>query len=370
MAARVRVLWLIKGMGPGGAERQLVEMARHVDTDRFDVEAAYLLPWKDHLVGELADAGVSSTCLRATRNLNPTWVARLRAFAREREIDIVHAHLPTAGVGARTAFRRRGPHVVSTEHNVWARYRPITRRLNAVTFGWQDAAIAVSQEVARSIGPRTRPTVRVIPNGVDGDRLRADALARSTARAELGVSADATVVGVVGGITPKKGHSTLVAAAPRIAASIPSVRFAFVGIEADGGAVRGEVRDGGLEDRIMFLGYRPNASRLMRAFDLLCLPSRFEGMPVSMLEAMALGVPVVATAVGGVPEVANGGRAAMIVPPSDPDALSHAISEVLTDDLLRGRLVEAAGSRVEMFDIERTTRATEDVYAEVAARHR
>jgi len=328
------------------------------------------LPWKDHLVEELAGAGVPSTCLCATRNLDPTWVARLRALARERDIDIVHAHLPTAGVGARTAFRRRGPRVVSTEHNVWSRYRPITRRLNAITFGWQDAAIAVSEEVARSIGPRAHPTVRVIPNGVDGDRLRADVLARSAARAELGLPEDAIVIGVVGGITPKKGHGSLVAAAPRIAASIPSVRFAFVGIEADGGAVRAEVHARRLEDRIGFVGYRPNASRLMRAFDLVCLPSLFEGMPVAMLEAMAVGVPVVATAVGGVPEVANGGRAAMTVPPRDPIALSDAICEVLFDDRLRVRLVEAAGSRVEDFDIERTTRATEDVYAELAARHR
>jgi glycosyltransferase involved in cell wall biosynthesis len=370
VAARVRVLWLIKGMGPGGAERQLVEMARHVDTDRFDVQAAYLLPWKDHLVGELADVGVPSTCLRATRNLDPTWVSRLRALARGREIDIVHAHLPTAAVGARTAFRRRGPRVVSTEHNVWTRYRPITRMLNAVTFGWQAAAIAVSEEVARSIGPRVHPTVRVIPNGVDGERLRADALARSAARAELGLPEDAMVVGVVGGITPKKGHGTLVAAAPRVAASIPSVRFAFVGIESDGGAVRAEVHAMELEDRVRFLGYRSNASRLMRAFDLVCLPSLFEGMPVAMLEAMAIGVPVVATAVGGVPEVANGGRAAMIVPPRDPTALSDALAQVLSDEPLRMRLTEAAGWRVGDFDIERTTRATEDVYAELAARHR
>jgi glycosyltransferase involved in cell wall biosynthesis len=153
VAAPVRILWLIKGLGPGGAERLLVDMARHVDRNRFAVSCAYVLPWKDQLVGELEAEGVAVTCLGHGRARGPTWVRRLRGEVRVEGIDLVHAHLPATAIGARLGLRGRGrPAIVTTEHNTWERYRPLTRRLNAWTFGMQDAAIAVSSEVARSIG--------------------------------------------------------------------------------------------------------------------------------------------------------------------------------------------------------------------------
>ncbi|MEX2458689.1 MAG: glycosyltransferase, partial [Actinomycetota bacterium] len=149
-----RVLWVIKGLGPGGAERLVADIVPRLDRDRFDTEVAYLLPWKDHLVPSLRDAGVEVHCLEVHSHRNVRWPSRLGRLVDGR-FDLVHAHLPFAAIGARWAVRRipaaRRPALVYTEHNVWERYRGPTAWANARTFGWNDRVIAVSQAVRASM---------------------------------------------------------------------------------------------------------------------------------------------------------------------------------------------------------------------------
>lgn len=370
MAAPVRVLWLIKGLGPGGAERLLVGAARSIERDRFDVSAAYLLAWKDHLVGELRDAGVTAVCLGARGDLDPRWVMRFRRLVHDRRIDIVHAHSPVAATAARLAAGGRAA-IVTTEHNTWDRYRPATRRANAATFSRQQAVIAVSQEVARSIGSRRGPPVHVIPNGVDAGALRTAALPREVARRELGLPLDVPVIGTIGGVAPKKGHVDLVRAAARLTRRFPDAMVAVVGLELEPGPVRTQITAEGLQDRVLLLGYRAEASRLLRAFDVFTLASRYEGMPVSLLEAMALGLPVVATGAGGVPEVVTSGRDGLLVAPGDDAALGAAWEELLTDPARGADLGTAAAATAERFSLRETVRRTQDVYdAALADRRR
>jgi glycosyltransferase involved in cell wall biosynthesis len=365
VATPARVLWLIKGLGPGGAERLLVESARFVDRDRFQVRAAYLLPWKDHLVTELEDGGVPVVCLGARRELDPGWVRGLRHLVRAGAIDLVHAHSPVPAIAARTALR--GPAVVTTEHNTWDRYRPVTRRVNALTFGRQRAAIAVSQEVARSFGQRTRPPVHVIANGVDVGRIRERAMPREAARDELGLPPDVPVVGAIGGLTAKKGFVFLVRAARRVLEAVPRARVVIVGLPIDDAPVRAAIAAEGLGEQVVLAGYRPEAARLLPAFDVFALPSLFEGMPVSLLEAMAAGLPSVASRVGGVPEVATDGVDALLVPPADEAELAAALVALLTDDARRSDMGAAARSTAERFSLEETVRRTQDVYDEALA---
>src|SRR5439155_12168007 len=178
------------------------------------------------------------------------------------------------------------------------------------------------------------------------------ALAREAAREDLGVPADAAVVGTVGGITAKKGHVGLVRAARAVVDTCPDVRFVFVGLPLDAEPVYREIERAGLRDHVWLSGYRPEAARLMPAFDVYCQPSRFEGMPVSLLEAMALGLPAVATAVGGVPEVATDGEDAVLVPPGAPDAMAGALVDLLRDPRRRRALGERAARTAERFSIE------------------
>jgi glycosyltransferase involved in cell wall biosynthesis len=369
-----RVLWLIKGLGPGGAERLLVDAAPFVDRDRFDVECAYLLPWKDHLAADLVAAGVPTRCLDVRRAWSPGWARRLADVIRLERFDLIHAHLPSAGVGARRASARLGagrPAVVYTEHNTWDRYRVPTRRLNARTFGRNDAVIAVSGGVAASIAPAAAAgtTVTVIPNGVDAAGIRGRALTPADARARLGLPDGVPVVGTVGGITAKKGHVGLVRAARSVVDDCPEARFVFAGLPIDPGPVRAEIARLRLEGHVSLAGYVPDAATLMPAFDVYCLASRFEGMPVSLLEAMALGLPPVATAVGGVGEVATDGDDALVVPPDDPEALASAIVGLLRNPERRRSMGERARRTADGHSIETMVRRTEAVYeAALAAR--
>ncbi|MDQ3972761.1 MAG: glycosyltransferase, partial [Actinomycetota bacterium] len=137
-----RVLWLIKGLGRGGAERLLSLSVPHLRRDRYQVEVAYLLPHKRALVDEIAGRGIPVHCLGGRLGADPSWMWRLWRLLRTGAYDLVHTHSPYPAVAARLLAGRRGPLVVHTEHNVWPRYRLPTFTANAATYGRNRAVIA------------------------------------------------------------------------------------------------------------------------------------------------------------------------------------------------------------------------------------
>jgi hypothetical protein len=165
-----RVLWLIKGLGAGGAERLLVSMATVRDTGAFDYQVAYLLPWKDALVDEIAALDVPVRCLGVRDDRDLRWTIALRRLLLEQRIDIVHTHGPYVAGLARlvraTLPRRARPAVVSTEHNGWPTFALSTRLLNALTYPLGDAGLAVSEEVRDSVWPSLRGRTRTVVHGV------------------------------------------------------------------------------------------------------------------------------------------------------------------------------------------------------------
>jgi glycosyltransferase involved in cell wall biosynthesis len=188
------------------------------------------------------------------------------------------------------------------------------------------------------------------------------AAARARARAALGLSESAFVVGTIGNFTPKKDHQTLLEATARIAQRYEALRLVLVGA----GPLERDLRHStgvlALDDRVVFAGSRDDVATLMPAFDVFALSSRNEGLPIALLEAMGFGVPCVATAVGGVPEVVTDGREGLLVPPGDAAALADALSTMLCDPDLR----ESAGDRgawtARCFDLTQAARRTEDLY--------
>ncbi len=362
-----RVLLLIKGLGRGGAEQLLASGARHVDRTRFDYEVAYLLPHKDALVGELRDAGMPVTCLEGAQG--PAWVGRLRRLVRERRIDLVHAHSPVAAIGSRIAFGVRRPRLVYTEHNVWARYHPVTYWANMATFFRNDHVFAVAEHVQASMRyPRPlswlpMPPTETLHQGIDVDVLPSPA--RDGVRAELGIADDAPVVGTIANFKTHKAHDVLLRAAVDVRRAIPNVRFVLVGtgpLEAD---VRRLAETSGLNGTVVFAGFREDALRVASAFDVFTLASTYEGLSIALLEAMALGKPAVVTRVGGLPEVVDDGVTGLLVPSGEPGSLAGAIVRLLEDPGLRDRLGEAGRRRAATFDIRRAVRRTEDVYEEL-----
>ncbi|MGH2636009.1 MAG: glycosyltransferase [Actinomycetota bacterium] len=362
-----RVLLLVKGLGRGGAEQLLVSAARHLDRTRFDYEAAYLLPYKDALVDDLRAAGLPVACLSGARGIG--WLGRLRSLVRRRRIDLVHVHSPYAAIGARLALPR-GPKLVYTEHNVWARYHPATRWANLATFPRNDHVFAVADDVRASIVyPRgisflQMPPTETLHHGIDLDRFPAPGSSNGV-RAELGIADGAPLVGTVANFKAHKAHDVLLRAAVRVRRDVPDVRFVLVGTGPLEDEVRREAHAIGVGDQVVFAGFREDVPRVAAAFDVFALPSTYEGLSIALLEAMALGKPPVVTRVGGLPEVVDDGVSGLLVPSGDPEALATQIVRLLRDPKMRADMGEAARRRAGAFDIRRAVRRTEEVYGEL-----
>lgn len=360
---RPRVLVLIKGLGIGGAEKLISEGARFWDRDAFNYEVAYVLPWKDNLVPDLERLDIPVHLIGGERGLTPPTLIRLRRLIRDNEFDLVHAHLPTMGVISRLVSPVP---VVYTEHNMAESYRPLTRTTNRLTYRMNSGAMAVSGAVATSVSEWPGPPVQVIPNGV---AVSVDADGPQRARDELGLGADDPLVAHVGNIRPGKGHDNLVAAAAQVRDEVPGARIVSIGGEkypGDLDRVRKLAADSGVADTVSFLGRRPDALDFVAASDIFVNPSSVEGLPVAILEAMSLGRPVVATAVGGVPGLVKDEETGLLVDPDDPAALAAGVVRLLLDRTLADRLGEAGRETVETdYGLEPMVRATEDVYRQV-----
>ena len=363
---RVRVLWVIKGLGPGGAEQLLLSAARVHDHRRFAISVVYLLPWKRTLVDNLRAAGVTVHCLDAKRSHDVGWPLRLRNLLLSGRFDIVHLHSPmVAGVArliVRTLPKARRPCVITTEHNEWWSYVWPTRLANALTFALDDAHLAVSEDVRSSVPARLRAQVETLVHGTSIDDAIAARAQRGEARAELGFGPDDVVAGTVANFRAQKAYPDLLAAVRLAVDGAPMLKVVAVGqgpLEAE---IRAEHDKLGLGDRFRFLGYRHDALRVLAACDIFTLASRYEGYPIALMEALAVGLPVVATAVGGVPDAVRQGVEGLVVPPSRPDLLAAALVELATDSALRARLADAALERGREYDIGDAVRKIEVVY--------
>jgi glycosyltransferase involved in cell wall biosynthesis len=366
------VCWLVKGLGPGGAERLLVAAAGAHDRDAFDIEVAYLLPWKDHLVGELAALGVTSTCLNVRDERDVRWARRFRGLVRDGHFDIVHNHSPYAASVARLVVRSlpkaTRPALISTEHNPWSTFKPLTRYANALTSLLDDATISVSDEARDSMWRPQRARCDVLVHGVDVPtiaKLRED---RADVRRELGIDDDTPLVGTVANYHPKKDWPNLLRATRLLIDRGVSLRVCAVGQGPLEEEVEALHRELDLDGIVTLTGYRPDAVRLMAGCDVFALGSKWEGLPVALMEASALGLPIVTTRVGGVPDAFHDGADALLVAPGSPGALADGIERVLTDERLAARLGAAASARASDFDVARAVARLEAIYCEAARR--
>jgi glycosyltransferase involved in cell wall biosynthesis len=367
---RVRVLWLTKGLGRGGVERLIASSIRHFDRERFDVEVAYLLPWKDAFVTEIADAGVPVHCLGRRGWANAMWPLRLRRLVRDQRYDIIHTHMPLSAAIARLTLGRR-PRFVHTEHNVWERHRRPSRWANSLTFGRNAAVVAVSASVAQSIHPPRvavhKPPVEVLLHGINLNEIRLLTADRVRARAALSLDPADVVIGTVGNFTRKKNQQMMLHATALLAERIPNIRLVLIGAGPLEQNLRQLATRLGIDDRTVFTGSRRDVLELLPGFDVFCLSSQFEGLSIALVEAMATGVACVATAVGGIPEVIEDGVSGLLVAAGATDELVDTLELVLHDKSLRARLGEAGRVRASAFDIGRAARRLQALYEEMMA---
>jgi glycosyltransferase involved in cell wall biosynthesis len=342
----VRVLYVIDSLVPGGAERSLAAMAPRLIAGGIGLEVATLSE-RPGLQAELEDAGVRVHSLAGPGG-RAGWVRRTRRLIRDRRPDLVHTTLFEADQAGRVAAVLCRTPVVSSLVNV--AYGPdqqasggigalklgAVRLLDAATARPVVRFHAVSEHVAEVMAGRLhlrRSRVEVVPRGRDPELLgRRTPERRTLARARLGVRPEEALVLAVGRQEPQKGFDTLVEAAPRILAAVPTARVFVVGREGtQTPRLQALVDRLGLHDAVQFLGARRDVGDLLCAADVFAFPTRWEGMPGAVLEAMALQAPIVASDVPPVREAVRDGMSARLVPPGQPEPLATAIIATLND---------------------------------------
>jgi glycosyltransferase involved in cell wall biosynthesis len=370
----VRVLHIISSLGIGGAERLVLSAARGLPAATFD-QAVCCLAERGVRAADAEAAGVPVyTAGRFPGFRHPLAFARLVRIVRGVRPTIVHTHLQSANLYGRVAARLAGaPIVVATDHNVYAdkprRYIAVERLLARTT----DALVAVSGEVQQNLARQLNlapSAIRIIRNGVAAEAPSAPRAAELRARMRVG--AGGVRLGTVASLTSKKGHDVLLRAVARLQADGVDCALALAGDGAERPRIEALIDRLALGDRVQLLGAIANVADLLAAIDLFVLPSLVEGMPLALLEAMRAGTPVIATAVGGVPEVVRPGVNGLLAPPADDAALADAIASLARSPSERDRLGAAARDTIERagFTEEAYLASLSALYLELVDRRR
>ena len=363
---RPRLLQLLATGGSGGAQESYSGLLLGLDRSRYEVSALSLSAGSAVL--RLRALGVPVHVLEEADD--DAAVRALSEWLRREEIDLVHAHMYRAEVvGTRAAIDAGTPVIVATVHSSRVRSEADVRQLAELTQA-MDRLIVPSASIERKVRAEGRDTARfaVVPNGVDLSRFTAP-VPPCRLRTEYGIPGDAPLLGVVARLEPEKGHRSLIDAMPAILEVAPDARLAIVGEGSEAEALRRQARARGVAGRVIFTGRRDDISALTADLTVAVLPSLREAQGISLLEAMARRIPVVASDVGGIPEVVTDGVDGLLVPPEDAAALAAAIIRLLRDPDLRRRLGEAGFRTVaDRFSIDAQVRRIQAVYDEELAR--
>ncbi|GJM20455.1 MAG: glycosyl transferase [Planctomycetota bacterium] len=354
----------------GGAEKHLLWLGGGQVQRGHDVSVLYL-KGEGELRADFEAAGMSvHSAPLGSLLAAPLAVGKLTRAIRERAPDVLHTHLLKAdALGALAGARAGVPARVSSKHND---ERALLKRSVGLVHGRLmrrvHRLIALSEHVRHFVaehGGVPLERLQRIYYGVDPDGLQASR-SRAEVRAELGLDPDTPVLVCVGRLAPQKDHPTLLAALAQLP---PEVTLLIVGDDPFGGGrarLEAEAHRLGLGERARFLGIRHDVPDLLVASDLFVLPSLWEGLGLVFLEAMAVGLPVVATQVSAIPEVVEHGRTGWLVPPSDPGALAATLAEALSAPAERAARGEASRALLaERFGLPRMIEETLALYTEI-----
>jgi glycosyltransferase involved in cell wall biosynthesis len=370
---RIRVVELLATGSSGGAQEHVYNLVTRLDRKRYDVSVLALSGGPG--VRRIERTGVSVCVLDEMSD--DAAIEAVAAHLAAVDADVVHNHMYRAEVvGTQAAWAlahsgRRRPFVVGTVHSSRVRAdadRDLLRRLTPR----MDHLVAVSRAIVRKIEDEGRvgAPISLIYNGVDLARY-AEQEACCTLHEEYGIPAGAPIVGVVARLEPEKGHPTLLDAWPAVVEAVPNAHLLVVGEGTQRELLEGQVAAHGIADSVTFTGRRDDVPAVTAALDVAVLPSYREAQGLSILEAMALSRPVVASAVGGIPEMIEHGRTGLLVLPREPGALATSIVRVLTDHPYADTLGRAGHDLVhERFCVELMVRAVETIYDEALADER
>jgi glycosyltransferase involved in cell wall biosynthesis len=362
----VRLLLVVDSLEMGGAERQVVDLAVALRRKGYEVVVACSVAGGLSSALEEADVPVRPLLRRlAKRSLSPAYAWRLRRLLRSERFDLVHAHIYASAAAAAIATLGTRLPLVITEHTEasWQTWR--ARWVSRGVYRRVERIIAVSSPIRRRLIERdgVRPDlITIVPNAV----MSAAETPSNQAPPLPAELRDRPLVGVVSRLQPEKGVANFLEAAARVAPSFPGTHFVVAG----DGPLRQELaalaEDLDLGSRVHFLGFRSDASALMQSLDVVVVPSLTEGSPLVTLEAMAAGVPLVASAAGGIPDQVRHGKEGLLAPPGDTEAIADALIDLLRDPAYARSLGEAGRQRATSeFSHKTMVQQIENVYREV-----
>ena len=361
-----RVLHVIGGGEIGGAEKHVLSLLTGLGEYGYDPSLICLCagPFCDKASG----LGIKAATIEMHGKLDITKIAPMRAYMQNEKIDIVHTHGVRANLVARKAAKSLRLPVVTTFHSAVAHdYSSriaaltadfITRATNSNT----DEFIAISEAIRKDVlKMNVAPEhVTTIYNGIDFNSKLLNA--RQIWRQRFGVDDAAMVVGMVARLHEVKGHIYLLEAMKILMGSFPDIRLVLVGDGPYKETVETKIRELGIGNNVIMSGFIENLLGVYDAFDVVCLPSLMEGMGITLLEAMHEGAPVVASKVGGIPELVRDGIDGILVTSAQPAPLAAALQRVLCDKALSRKLIASAKQRAELFSRTVMLQATSALY--------
>lgn len=361
----MHIIQVLSSMAIGGQERVALDLSVGLLARGHRVTALSFVPG-GALAEDFRQAGAAVRVVEKGGGVDGRLLLRLWRLFREERPQVVHSHNPQPLLYAAPAARLAGvPAMVHTKHgaNPDTGRRLLLRRAAARLCG---AYVAVSAETAAVAAARDgvqAPRLCTIPNGIDLARFRPDAALRAEVRRELALAEDTFVIGTVGRLAAEKAQGLLIAAVGKLLGE-DAARPLCLLIAGDGAErealERAAAPFGG---RVRLLGARRDVPRVLQAFDVFCLSSRTEGLPLVIPEAMAMGLPVVSTAVGGIPSVVSEGETGSLVPPGEVDALAAALRRLVQEPALGRRQGEAGRTRaLARYSLERMVSEYEAVY--------
>lgn len=356
---RVRLLHLVISLEVGGLERVLVNHIRHADRKRFDVSVV-CLAGRGRLATEIEAEGVPVYALDVHGRGLGRGVRRLVAELRRLKPDVIHTHNLSAHLLGATAARVAGvPVIVHTKHG---RYGALSWRRALgmrIASGLSSVVVPVSEDCAREalssegVSPRK---IRVIHNGVDVETLTpGDRFTRAPGSRAVSV----------GRLAEVKDYPTLLRAARQVSDALPAFRLDLVGDGPERASLERLRSELDLDRQVTLLGERHDVPMRLQAADVFVLSSTSEGLSLGLLEALAAGLPIVATQVGGNAEIVTDGETGRLVPPENPGALAAALLDLLTDPARLSAMGRAARHRAEeRFDLSKVVARYESLYLE------
>lgn len=350
-AALLKILHVVDSLEFGGLERVTTDLAKAQHARGHEVAVFSINPTVG-LLPELQAAGIPVVVGGKSRSLDWAVLGKLRSTAAERKVDVVHAHnfVPNYYAAMALFGAKNAPVLVSTCHDMGTRlsnrrlrwiYRlSLLRTRRVAMVGQQVHDRYVASGLVKAEAAET------VLNGIPVRRFTGSAARRLAARNAMGIAADVPVIGSVGRLVSLKNQRLLIEVLPALLARHPALRLVIVGDGPLESALRAQASSLKVEGQVNFLGQRADVADLLPGFDIFALPSLTEGLSIALLEACATGVAVVATAVGGNPEIVKDGQTGLLVPPEDGPALREALAALLADPALRGRLGSRASEWV------------------------